>query len=656
MFGSEQGPPSFLDHPLDRHGRLLAGPGTGKSTAVLDLAEKLRETNDNVSVRVITFTRAATAELADKVQSAGYATAEPVTVHAFSLSILMRNAELCALPKPLRIADDWEADQLVHQDIARRLRLRDFKVDRRFVARLEREMAAQWESLDPNMVLLANIDPELRNAYVAEWSAHRRIFGYSLFAEMPWYARQLLEDHPDLDFGRLDLLVVDEYQDLNRCEIAMMQALAVHGVYVVGVGDDDQSIYSFRMAAPEGIREFLADFQQASDYSLFVSHRCGSRILAAARTLIETTPGRPNRQPLIPAPGNPSGVFEYLRFPNEISERNAVVHLAQHLITAQCLRPSEIAILMRSDFNSVWSAPLRDALSVAGIPATDVEAALEPLRQRNSRLLLAIARLAVNPVDDLAWWAIMKLTRGVSDDLVNAVADEARSNGERFGSRLIRLAQDPPEAVSPNSLTKAVGTVGRVQGIVARLDATGARTSEHGWGDWVVERSGDLGIPLATELVEILLNVGEMTPQEEGLGHFLNQLEPVTKDLALRTEGVAIMTMTRSKGLTFRAAIAMGVEEGIIPWPRSQDEEEERRLLYVAITRAREFCYLTMATSRTGPTARTGATNVRGTRSRCPFFRPTDIRPTPGPEYVRELAQGRSAQGVTGSPPTSPLR
>ena len=131
--------------------------------------------------------------------------------------------------------------------------------------------------------------------------------------------------------------------------------------------------------------------------------------------------------------------------------------------------------------------------------------------------------------------------------------------------------------------------------------------------------------------------VGLRTPQEDGLAHFLNQLEPVTKDLALRTDAVSIMTMSRSKGLTFRAVVVMGVEETVIPSSRATDVEEERRLLYVAITRAREYSFLTMARRRNDATARSGGGAPRASRGRCPFFGEIGIHPEGGEAYVRRF-------------------
>lgn len=189
----------IIAHELGRHGRVLAGPGTGKSTTVLELAKRLLNANPEAGVKVVTFTRAATAELLEKVLEVGDVVVEPSTLHGFALSILKRNPGKAPLPEPLRIPDDWESRFLTRADLADRLRQQGHHVTVATVQKLESEMAAKWESLDPSLQLLADIDPALRNAYLSAWEWHRRVFGYSLFAEMPLYAGQLVNDHDDID-------------------------------------------------------------------------------------------------------------------------------------------------------------------------------------------------------------------------------------------------------------------------------------------------------------------------------------------------------------------------------------------------------------------------------------------------------------------------
>lgn len=436
----------------------------------------------------------------------------------------------------------------------------------------------------------------------------------------------------------VDLLVVDEFQDLNAAEIALVETLANRGISIVAVGDDDQSIYSFRMADPAGIRDLHNRLPNILDYPLSISLRCGNSILAAARALIEATPGRPPKARLQAGPNNPPGEFHYLRFTGAAAERSGVVRLVTHLIAAG-VEPEDIAVLMRSDYNSAWSGPLRQALATEGIPATDVEAALTPLAAPDTRRLLAIGRLVVNRLDGLSWWTLLELTSGIAASYINQVADEALTQAETFAARLMRIEEEPPAGVSASSHTRAVQTVNGALSIVEETTIEGVPPSDDGWATWLLELAGAIGIHVSDEFRDLAIRVGQRTPQEEGLNYFLNQLEPVTKDLALRTDGVAIMTMTRSKGLTFRATVVMGVEEGVVPMPAAADQNEERRLLYVAMTRAREYLYLTMASERTGPTARTGAANVGRTRGRCPFFHPLgpEFAPKSGVAYLASI-------------------
>ena len=492
---------AILSHPPDRHGRVLAGPGTGKSTTVVSLARRLDSEEEPATVRLTTFTRAATAELLDKAIEEGHEQLEPRTVHSFALSILLRNPAVSPLPRPLRIPDDWESKELVQTDIARRLRLAGFeRLDRRVVDKLESELAASWESLNPETILLADVDPKLRNAYVGIWKGHREVFGYSLFAEMPLYAGQALADHDDLSLPDVDLLIVDEFQDLNRAEIRLLEGLALFGVRILAVGDDDQSIYGFRMADPSGILNFPSFFPDAEDYTLSTSFRCGSRILEAARALIESSPGRTPKASLRPGDHNPPGEFRYLRFENEGSERRGVVRLVESLIRRDGLRAAEVAILVRGDFNANWSRPLRELLTRCEIPATDVEGAVEPLRESGARQLIALGRLVDSPLDDLAWWALMSFRSGISDDFINLIADEAADQGVRFAERLLSCGTDPPEGASSRSLSTALTEMDRVQRIVESLHSDLAAASDLGWAEWLLGQAGPLEFPSRTNL------------------------------------------------------------------------------------------------------------------------------------------------------------
>ena len=134
---------AILNHSPSSHGVVLTGPGTGKSTTLLELVARLRSVDPEFKARIVTFTRAATAELLDKIRSDGHSIDEPLTVHSFALSVLMRNPDQSPLPLPLRIPDDWEAKNLIQRDLAYRLKQSGFNnVTPKIAEELIGEMAA----------------------------------------------------------------------------------------------------------------------------------------------------------------------------------------------------------------------------------------------------------------------------------------------------------------------------------------------------------------------------------------------------------------------------------------------------------------------------------------------------------------------------------
>ncbi len=618
------------------HGRIQAGPGTGKSTTVIALANSLSQDRPASAVRLATFTRAATAELAAKALLDGGTPIQVTTVHSLALQLIVRNSQWSRLPLPIRIPDAWETDELLHDDLRTRLASRWHGLRKTTVGRLEREMAAQWESLDDSR-LVADIDPQLRDAYVAAWQQQRAVFGYSLFAEMPWYALELIDDHPDADLFGCEFLIVDEYQDLNRCEIRLVEALAGAGLSIVSVGDEDQSIYSWRMAAPEGIRQFPDSFPGSQDYPLSISQRCARRILEAAQRVINVAPGRnPNLPRPTPADHNPEGEFAYLRFRSGHAEREGVAKLLQHHHDVDGVPWGEMAILVRSDYQARWSKPIREKLASHDIPFADVEAALAPLHTNAARELLAVARLVLQETDDLAWWTILHVRRGVSAASIRAVADFAALHGRRFAAQLMRLEQDTIPGMPAQSRTRATARVNEVLSLLVELQSQSLPETGD-WVDWLRDIARSLEITIADDLDQLLNRVAAVATVDQGVREILAQLEPVARDVALEQPGVSIMTVARSKGLTFSIAITMGVEGELFPSPLSDVPEEDRRLLYVAITRARRASYLTMARFRTDGTAYTGSGDSVNSRSRCNFLSQASIEPRDGHDYLDAL-------------------
>ena len=610
---------AIVSHPPHLHARVLAGPGAGKSFTAVAYLETLTLNYPELRTGMLTFTRAATAELALKLGDAelgDLAIAEPTTVHGFALRLLVRMGSP-GLPSPLRIPDSWEQKSLVRPMISRQLRaLGHGGATPSMVDRLEREMAAGWEALDPEVALLADTEPEVGLAYRGIWADHRRFFGYTLLAELPFRAGQAIEDHGLNGVEIANFLLVDEYQDLNEADIRLVALLAEHGVAIMAIGDDDQSIYGWRMAAPEGIRRFLEDFATTSDYPLTLSRRCGTRIIEAANQLIQTAPDRSVKPVLQAADGAASGRFEYLRFATSTAEAAGIARIASRRV-ASGIDPGGVLVLVRSGID-VWGASLATAFEEKGLALADTEWVTRALTEEGVRKAIAVAQLAENPRDSMAWWALIeKLTNGVGQSFTKYV-QSAREDDERFADTLLRL-HAAGFTGGPVSADRAGATVDEILGLLSELHIEGAELGDAGWGGWILDRLG--GDSLTVDATRLLEMVGEVVDPKEGLRGFLTQLEPVGQDIAANEAGgIRLMTIARSKGLTVNTVIVAGVEEGLIPMPPPKGTpNEERRLLYVAMTRATDLCVLTFAQRRVGRLARLGAPNS-GTRARSPLL------------------------------------
>lgn len=607
---------AFVDHDPTESARVIAGPGTGKSYAAVQFLERLAKEHPELRVRMLTFTRAATAEFAAKMDDAeltGLGIVRPATVHSFALSTLLRLGH-GALPTPLRIPDSWEVKNLIRPHLSVRLKTQGHrKATPKVVKKLEEEMAAGWQSLDPEVPLFVETNPALGAAYVGLWREHRRIFGYSLLAELPFAAGRILEDHGTASV-ELDLLLVDEFQDLNEADIKMIRLIHEGGVAVIALGDDDQSIYGYRLAAPEGIRRFLTDFDTDHDYPLSESRRCGRRILDAAQTLIDAQPGRVAKSPLVAAPGAPEGSYAYLRFRNEREELAGVAQIIASRERAG-VDPSQILVLTRSVADR-WASRLRPFLEELGISAAWTGWVEIALGEDEIRRWLALAHLKLNGEDSLAWWTLLHVTEGIGDKIIDYVYDNATGD-ETFGQALVRLKEENlPDR--PRGWRRVETTMDEATAAINAMDLDGEDLDDRGWGGWLLDRMNPIRV--SEDARRLLDMVGSAVAIDDGLGGLLGQLETMGKDLAASEGlGVRVMTMTGSKGLTVNTTIVMGVEQGIVPRDNA-DEAEERRLLYVAMTRATDMCVLTYAQRRSGPSARIGTANVAGTRNRSPLL------------------------------------
>lgn len=602
---------TFLEHSPSENARVLAGPGTGKSFTSVAYLQKITSDNPELRVGYITFTRAATTEFAKKVDEGGLAVL-PKTMHGFSLGVLMKHRS-SGIPYPLRILDSWETKNIARTDISVMLKSNGYaEATPTLVGELEGEMAAGFESLDQTRLPLTESNPQLVNAYKGVWQSHRSQYGYTLLSELPYHAGQVLEDIDESDLG-IDLLIVDEYQDLNQADQKVLTEIATRGIAVVAIGDDDQSIYSWRNAAPDGIRNFLATFNGTHDYPLTVSMRCGGYALEVATNLIELDPERQRKPRLSPSSTANNTEFHYLKFRSNLGEAKGVARIVASRIAAG-VAPNDIGILVRSSLPA-WIYNLREEFETANIPIGEIGNVDEILGSPASRKAIAMAQLLINPEDSVSWRALLKITPGIGQTFILKIL-----KSEHEGSFASKLTSSYIEGFSAGAGSRqATSLMEEITSWLNQTDLANIELNENGWGDWLIDQVGDAGF---SEEAKILLRaVGAQIGHEEPLRKFLAELEPLAKEIISgSSEGVRIMSMAQSKGLTLNTVIVLGVEDGNVPAPRGISNEE-LRLLYVALTRATHMTVVTYANRRKGPTARVGQPNVWQQQEQSPFMR-----------------------------------
>lgn len=589
----------IVAHDPRHHARVLAGPGTGKSFTSIAFLERLAKDHPDLKIRYITFTRAATTEFTESLDDPEFAALggnRPSTVHGYALGLLLRRHS-SKIPYPLRVPDSWESSKLVRPHISTLLRGRGFtSATPKAIDELEKEMAAGFEKLDPGAILRSEIEPELKQAYLGQWSQHRKQFGYVLLRELTYRAGEVaaeLDDSPE----PIDVIIVDEYQDLNRADIKFLQNLAAQGAKIIAVGDDDQSVYGWRMAAPDGIRNFLTEYADAKDYPLTVSRRCGGAALDIANALILKEPGRARKPALMADPKAPDTQIRYLKFRSSAAEAAGVAKLVAARI-AGGVAPEKIVILARGSV-SKWAAVLGPEFDKLGLPMMRAVNITEALGEPALRRIIALGHLAGNRQDSLAWWSLLKLSPGVGTVFINAILSVAE--GATFGDKLLYAHANGMPKVSGSTQAQAV-----VDEAIQWLDAFDPESVGLPEGGWPIWAEAQAGAGLTTEGKALLEAVGGKLEPGGTLASFLSELEPLAKEVLTGGSGtVRVMTMAQSKGLTVDTAVVVGVEEGGIPSPKGE-YSEEIRLLYVALTRAKQLSVMTWAAHRQGATSRVG--------------------------------------------------
>lgn len=613
---------------IGSHARLLAGPGTGKTRCLTQrivylITEKGVKPSE---ILAITFTRVAAFGLRKQVSEVIGNNIEEMpkisTLHSFSLRQLLRNTPISDLPYPLRIADDYEERWIVINDLKNML-VGDYDVDR--IKDTLALLSADWQTLKADQSDWENHFPDPQ--FIDAWHEHRNIYGYTLRAELVYQLKKALELDPTFQLeGPPRYLLVDEYQDLNPCDLAVIKRIVERGAELYGAGDDDQSIYGFRKAYPQGIRMFNKEYKPSVDLELEVCRRCNRKILDFAQ-YVATQDRQRIGKPLRPTKDAGQGTVKLRGFADQEAEAKGISEICRFVLGTSKYHPGDILILLRSDNHQLLSTPIRNALEQVQIPVETVEDLTVPLDKPSGREILCLFRLIENPYDDLAWRTLLDIRhQGVGSKTVRRIYEIARSQGIRFTNALDFVIQGQVK----NSRAKILRV--ELQSIRARLEDL--ENKKHkveltNFIDLAVQETivdGDerTAVRCCLDRIATLTEAKNIKELFAGLQTSLGKYEQDSGD----AERVHIMTMHQAKGLTSPVVIIAAAEDEYIPGKATDAElDDARRLLYVSLTRAKHRLYITYCTRRVKQQIYTGRNVGESKRALTRFLRdiPSDI-------------------------------
>jgi ATP-dependent DNA helicase UvrD/PcrA len=594
---------------------IVAGAGSGKTRALTHRIAFLIDERGVApgEILAITFTNKAAREMVDRVESLmGTRISKGMwilTFHSTCARILRREHARLGLPSSFSIYDGGDTERLISTV------LRDLGVDpKRFAPRA---MAAGIGHAKDNLLSASEFAAQAGNFYektVAEvYAGYQKKLqdaGALDFDDLIVRTVRLFQDNPAVlehYQERFRYIMIDEYQDTNRAQYHLVNMLAAKYRNICVVGDADQGVYSWRGATIQNLLDFERDYPDAEVFLMEQNYRSTQAILSVANALIEQNVQRKPKSLWTETPGGELAVR--YRADNEHEEALFVAEEIERLVADEGHRYRDVAVFYRTN---AQSRVLEDIFMRAGI-AYRVVGGVRFYERKEIRDALAYLRLLVNPQDLMSARRVINTPkRGIGDATVAAIESFATQEGIPFLAAARRADEISVLA------TRARGAVAGFVSLMDRLEEmyqAGAAASR--MVEAVAEESGYIAELEAERTVESegrvenLRELGGVAAEfearfpEGSIADFLEQVALVTEqdEYDEESSSVTLMTLHNAKGLEFPVVFMVGLEDGIFPHYRSMGDsaqlEEERRLAYVGITRARERLYLCHAWSRT---------------------------------------------------------
>lgn len=571
--------------------RVLAGPGTGKSFALMRRISRLLEQGANPRrILVSTFTRTAAKDLENALAELGAPGVQDVyagTLHSLSFSILNRAEVLAITGRTPRALMEFETRFLIQDLTYGGLSVTECK-------KHLQAFNAAWARLHSDTPgWLTNPEDLAFDHALRAWLVFHKAM---LIGELVPECRLYLRNNPLCpERSRYDHVLVDEYQDLNRAEQELLDLLAGVGTMTV-IGDENQSIYSFKHSHPEGIVEFPETHENTVDQSLTVCRRCPQRVVGMSNSLLLAHD--PHARQLLPFPGNPQGEVFIVQWPSLDAEANGIAAMIHRRITAGTLTAGGVLVLApRRQF----AYAVRDALSALGVPAhsffseEELDGNPKELDESAAQQAFTLLTLLANPEDIVAlrcWCGFGSAS--LRDGAWQRIRQVCIESGFSPRAVLNSLAAGTRAAIP---YTNDLVTRYR---LLLQHEATCAGLTGAALVDAVLPSTEPWAIPLR----DIASDIEEADYPPSVLIEALRSCI-VQPEMPTETDYVRIMSLHKSKGLTANFVAVVGLIEGLVPGAPDQNTlpaeqaaklAEDRRVFYVALTRARQTVVLSSVT------------------------------------------------------------
>jgi DNA helicase-2/ATP-dependent DNA helicase PcrA len=584
---------------------IFAGAGSGKTRVLTHRIAWLIQQGraEPGELLAVTFTNKAAREMRSRVEHLLNLAAGGIwmgTFHAIGVRILRRDGAADGVDRHFAIYD--EGDRLA---VVKRIMTEHRLDEKRYppggmvglISRAKDELMTPEEQLKAAGTHTEELAARVRQGYEAFLERNHALDFDDLLLRTVW----LFDRHPEVlerYQRRFKYVMVDEYQDTNRAQYLMVRHLASRHRNLCVVGDDDQSIYGFRGADVRNILSFERDYPDAQVVKLEQNYRSTQVILDAAYHVIKANPNRAEKRLWTDRPGGPKVVVSQTY--DEQEEAQTVAREALRLVAEGDYRLGDLAVLYRTN---AQSRALEEVLLRRGIPYRLI-GGLRFYERREVKDVLAYLRLIANPQDTLSFSRVVNVPRRkLGEKSLSQLGYWADAHGLSPWDALDRLSEMTeltPAAVKAlgefRDLVRELRAASQERRVVEVLDLLLLRSAYERY----LKDGSPEGDDRWANVLELrgLASEYDGLPPGEGLQAFLEDVALMSDVDSMddQAQGMTLITLHMVKGLEFPVVFMLGMEEGLFPHSRSLDSpaglEEERRLAYVGMTRAKDRLYL----------------------------------------------------------------